>query len=116
MKLTDLMGRGAFSPIPVPVLALALSTAVAAATPAAAADSAKGAELAAKWCVACHVIGNTPTATIQQGPPSFRAIARSKRTADELRTFLAHPHGAMPDLALSRTEADDLIAYIATLR
>jgi cytochrome c len=43
-------------------------------------------------------------------------IARSGMTADQLRAFLSHPHGAMPDLALTRAEIDDLIGYIATLR
>jgi len=37
-------------------------------------------------------------------------------TADQLRAFLSHPHGAMPNLALTRAEIDDLISYIATLR
>jgi hypothetical protein len=37
-------------------------------------------------------------------------------TAEQLRAFLSHPHGAMPDLALSRTEIDDLTAYIQSLR
>jgi mono/diheme cytochrome c family protein len=50
---------------------------------------------------------------VQQGPPSFRSIGL---TGDQLRTFLTHPHGAMPDFALSRVEIDDVIAYIETLR
>jgi len=37
-------------------------------------------------------------------------------TADQLRTFLSHPHPPMPDLSLTRAEIDDLIEYIATLR
>jgi hypothetical protein len=37
-------------------------------------------------------------------------------TADQLRAFLSHPHGAMPDLALTRSEIDDLIGYSGTLR
>jgi hypothetical protein len=37
-------------------------------------------------------------------------------TNDQLRAFLSHPHGAMPDLALTRAEIDDLIGYIGTLR
>jgi hypothetical protein len=37
-------------------------------------------------------------------------------TADQLRTFLSHPHGAMPDLALTRSEIDDLVGYIETFR
>jgi hypothetical protein len=36
-------------------------------------------------------------------------------SADQLRAFLSHPHGAMPNLALTRAEMDDLIGYIETL-
>ena len=80
------------------------------------ADAHKGAQLARQWCASCHVIGGNPAAAVPQGPPSFPAIARSGMTADQLRTFLSHPHGAMPDLALTRAEIDDLIGYIETLR
>ena len=80
------------------------------------ADAQKGAQLARQWCANCHVIGGNPTGAVPQGPPSFPAIARSEMSADQLRTFLSHPHGAMPDLALTRAEIDDLIGYIETLR
>ena len=43
-------------------------------------------------------------------------IARSGMAPDQLRAFLSHPHGAMPDLALTRAEIDNLIGYIETLR
>ena len=33
-----------------------------------------------------------------------------------LRVFLQTPHNRMPDLHLSRTEIDDLIGYILSLR
>ena len=79
------------------------------------ADAAKGSQLAQQWCANCHVTGGSPATNVQQGPPSFATIART-RTADQLRTFLSHPHGAMPDLALTRAEIDDLIGYIETLR
>jgi mono/diheme cytochrome c family protein len=78
-----------------------------------AADVARGAQLARQWCANCHVMDGAGTATVQQGPPSFRSIGL---TAEQLRTFLTHPHGAMPDFALTRTEIDDVIAYIETLR
>lgn len=83
---------------------------------AVAADVARGAQLAQRWCANCHVLGGKPPATIQQGPPSFHAIAQGNRTDNQLRIFLAHPHGGMPDLALSRSEITDLIGYIDTLR
>jgi cytochrome c len=78
-----------------------------------AADVAKGAQLARQWCANCHVVDGSGAATVQQGPPSFRAIGL---TAEQLHTFLTHPHGAMPDLALTRAEIDDVIAYIESIR
>ena len=80
------------------------------------ADADKGAQLARQWCASCHVIGNNSAGPVPQGPPSFQMIAHSGLTADQLRAFLSHPHGAMPDLSLSRAEIDDLIAYINTFR
>ena len=79
------------------------------------ADAAKGSHLAQQWCASCHVTSGSRTSNVQEGPPSFRTIAGS-RTADQLRAFLSHPHGAMPDLSLTRAEIDDLIGYIETLR
>jgi len=86
------------------------------ATHAVRADAAKGAQLARQWCANCHVVASNPAGAVPQGPPSFPTVARSGMTADQLRAFLSHPHGAMPDLALTRTEIDDLIGYIETLR
>lgn len=97
-------------------LVLVVLAGVAAGSPSAAAEVAKGEQLARQWCANCHVIGGNAPATVQQGPPSFQAIAQASLTADQLRAFLSHPHGAMPDLALTRSEIDNLIAYINTLR
>ncbi len=91
------------------------AAAVAEAAPAETGASA-GAQIAQRWCVNCHVISNAQTGAVPQGPPSFPTIAKSGMSADQLRAFLSHPHGAMPDLALTRTEIDDLIAYIQSLR
>ena len=79
------------------------------------ADTAKGSQLAQQWCANCHVTGSSRAGNVQEGPPSFPTIART-RTADQLRTFLSHPHGAMPDLSLTRAEIDALVGYIETLR
>lgn len=80
------------------------------------ADVDNGAQLARQWCANCHVIGNGSAGPVPQGPPSFQMIAHSGLTVDQLRAFLSHPHGAMPDLSLTRTEIDELIAYINTFR
>ena len=79
------------------------------------ADVQKGAQLAQQWCANCHVVGGKQAGAVPQGPPTFSVIAHSM-TADQLHAFLSHPHGAMPDLALTRAEIDDLIGYIETLR
>ena len=94
------------------LLSLLLETTV---TYSSQADAAKGSQLAQQWCVNCHVTSSSPAGNFQEGPPSFPTIART-RTADQLRAFLSHPHGAMPDLSLTRAEIDDLIGYIETLR
>jgi cytochrome c len=86
------------------------------AAPPVQADVSKGGQLARQWCASCHVIGDSPGSTVHEGPPSFRTIARSGTNAEQLRSFLTHPHGAMPDLSLTRAEIDDLIGYIETLR
>jgi cytochrome c len=77
------------------------------------ADASNGSQLAQQWCAGCHVTGGSPAGNLQQGPPSFSTVAHS-RTADQLRAFLSHPHGAMPDLSLTRAEIDDLVGYIET--
>jgi mono/diheme cytochrome c family protein len=82
------------------------------------ADAAAGARMALQWCANCHVVnaaGSGPSGPIPQGPPAFATIA-GHLTPDRLRSFLSHPHGAMPDLALSRAEINDLIDYIQTLQ
>jgi mono/diheme cytochrome c family protein len=81
-------------------------------SPIARADVTNGERLARQWCANCHVIdAGGPSATLPQGPPSFR-VAAGHLNPEQLRAFLTHPHGQMPDLALTRSEIDDLIAYI----
>ena len=80
------------------------------------AGAGEGKELAERWCSHCHVVEEHQRGSVPQGPPSFRAVAKSNMTDAALRAFLSHPHGAMPDLALTRAEIDDLIEYIRSLR
>lgn len=96
---------------------LAAAIAVGLLAPAVAhADAAGGERLARQWCVNCHVVdGGGAATTIPQGPPSFRTAA-GHLDDGQLRAFLTRPHGAMPDLALTRAEIDDLVAYIRTMR
>ncbi|MBL8704489.1 MAG: hypothetical protein JNM30_06595, partial [Rhodospirillales bacterium] len=49
--------------------------------------------------------------------PPFATLAADPRTTEfRLRAFLMTPHQNMPDFRLSRSETDDLIGYILSLR
>ncbi len=86
-------------------------------TPAFAADADDGKRLAHRWCVACHGVSATQhNVTTDQAPP-FATIAKIPGfDAAKVALFLLAPHPKMPNMELSRTEAGDLAAYIATLK
>jgi mono/diheme cytochrome c family protein len=96
----------------IPGLLLMLFVLDGAADHPARADAARGGQLARQWCASCHVIDSSQAGAVPQGPPSFKTVAHGGMITDQLRAFLSHPHGAMPDLALTRAEIDDLIGYI----
>jgi mono/diheme cytochrome c family protein len=74
-----------------------------------------GEVLAEVWCAACHSIG--PDDVASDAAPSFYAVMNiQQRSAEFLRGWLFNPHGAMPDPNLSRSEIDDIVAYMETLR
>jgi len=79
---------------------------------AAAADAANGEKLAKRWCAACHVVASDQKNGDTQVPP-FSAIAMMPGfDAAKLALYLLLPHPKMPDMQISRDEADDLAAYI----
>jgi mono/diheme cytochrome c family protein len=81
-----------------------------------AADAARGGQLAQRWCVSCHVIASAQRGPVSEATP-FPAIARRPGFSEHaLAFFLLDPHPRMPDMSLTRSEATDLAAYIATLK
>jgi mono/diheme cytochrome c family protein len=79
------------------------------------ADANHGAELAKRWCAGCHIVAPDQSQGSDE-VPSFASIARKPGFgADKLTYFLLDPHPKMPDMALTRREAEDLAAYIARL-
>jgi mono/diheme cytochrome c family protein len=95
------------------MLAAALGATSALATSALAADADNGERLARRWCAACHVVASNQQTTTSEAPP-FAAIARKPDfNAGALALFLLNPHPKMPDMGLSRSQAEDLAAYIA---
>jgi mono/diheme cytochrome c family protein len=72
-----------------------------------------GADIAARWCGACHVISANGAGT--DSAPSFILIAH-QRNAIELKSFLERSHAKpMRGFTLSTREIDDLVAYIGSL-
>ena len=79
-----------------------------------AADAAKGQTLAKRWCAACHVVASDQQRANGQAPP-FSAIGKTPDLDPaKLALFLLVPHPKMPDMNLSRAEAADIAAYIAS--
>ncbi len=97
------------------IIALLSFVAMAALSPeVSAADAANGQTLAKRWCAACHVVASDQQRGNTQTPP-FSAIAKKPGfDAAALALYLLTPHPRMPDMNLSRSEAADLAAYIAT--
>ena len=80
------------------------------------ADPEHGRALAKRWCASCHVASPEQQRASADVPP-FATIAKSPNfDAKQLAYFLLNPHPKMPDLPLSRSAADDIAAYIATLK
>jgi mono/diheme cytochrome c family protein len=80
-------------------------------------DVEAGRVLALRSCSSCHVVAARQAQPATDAVPTFAAIARDPAvTETSLRVFLRTPHARMPDFILSRTETDDVISYILSLR
>jgi mono/diheme cytochrome c family protein len=85
--------------------------------PGQAADADNGSRLAHRWCEACHVVAPTQRRETTDQAPPFATIARSPGfDAGRIALFLLDPHPKMPDMSLTRMEAADLAAFIASLK
>jgi mono/diheme cytochrome c family protein len=81
-----------------------------------AADADNGSRLAQRWCTACHIVSSAQGKGTD-GTPSFKSIAqRADFGVEKLAFFLLEPHPKMPNMSLTRSEAQDIAAYIATQR
>ncbi len=79
------------------------------------ADAAHGEQLAKRWCAACHIVAADQTGGADN-VPALASIAKMPGfSADNIAQFLVDPHPKMPDMQLTRDEAKDLGAYIASL-
>ena len=78
-------------------------------------DVDNGEHLARRWCSSCHLVAADQLQASADVPP-FSVIARMPNfITEKVAFFLLDPHPKMPNLALSRREADDIAAYIGSL-
>ncbi len=85
------------------------------AQPLFAADARNGEQLARRWCEPCHVVAADQREVTGEAPPFASIATRPGFDPARIAMFLLDPHPKMPDMSLTRIEAADLAAYIATL-
>jgi mono/diheme cytochrome c family protein len=79
-------------------------------------DAAKGRSLAEAWCSECHAVAPKAVPP-QRNAPDFVAVARMpSTTALSLNAFLRSNHRSMPNFMIAQRDADDIVAYILTLK
>lgn len=84
-------------------------------SPAFAADAAAGKELALRWCAVCHLVAPEQERAPTVAPP-FASIAKKPGfNIGQLSKSILAPHPQMPGREVSRDQAADIAAYIATL-
>jgi mono/diheme cytochrome c family protein len=76
----------------------------------------RGRTLSLQMCAECHAIERGRTRSPNAEAPAFQAIANTPGMSPlALRAFLYSPHRLMPNIVLTRDEADDVIDYILSL-
>ncbi|MBW8816012.1 MAG: cytochrome c [Caulobacterales bacterium] len=87
-----------------------------AAAPALDPSAQRGHDLAARRCAGCHEIGEDDGGAAEG--PAFRTLARRYNSLSLRGRFAeisAHGFDRMPPISFSKSEADDLTAYLGTL-
>lgn len=79
-------------------------------------DPAAGRRLAEAWCTECHAIGPKSVEGVTRAPDFATVAKRPATTALSLNVFLRSSHDNMPNFILTRGQADDIVAYILTLK
>jgi mono/diheme cytochrome c family protein len=96
-------------------LALLAMAAVIGCGTAQAADIEHGETLARRWCATCHVVASDQQRPTGEAPPFVTIASKPDFDINRLTNFLLNPHPKMPNMSLTRAEAADIAAYIASL-
>jgi mono/diheme cytochrome c family protein len=79
-------------------------------------DATAGQRLAEAWCTECHSIGWKAARSRTDAPNLTDVANRPSTTALSLNTFLRSSHKTMPNFIVERGEADDIVAYVLSLK
>ncbi len=80
-------------------------------------DRVTGKAFALSFCAECHFVADEQVGMPSFDAPPFAEVAAEPSITElSLRVFLRTPHNRMPDILLTRTQTDDVIAYILSLR
>ena len=79
-----------------------------------AANIEQGKLQARRVCAICHVVTEHQVSR-DPNAPSFQSIAKSQQFRKKGASWLLEEHPKMPNLAITRQEAEDIAAYIKTL-
>lgn len=75
-----------------------------------------GHRLAEAWCKSCHSLEATSAGTVSRAPDFVRIANRTSTTELSLKVFLRSNHRDMPNLIIAPDHADDLVAFILSLK
>jgi mono/diheme cytochrome c family protein len=80
-------------------------------------DPAAGLALAGEICSDCHSIEAGEAVSPVLDAPSFQAIANKPEISElALTVFFQTPHPSMPNLIVTGDDADNLVAYLLSLK
>ena len=80
-------------------------------------DARRGVAYARKVCAECHAVVPSQLASPNPDAPSFTSVANTPgMTATALYVWLHTSHPTMPNFIIEPDTADDLVAYILSLR
>ncbi len=80
-------------------------------------DTDNGAKLALEQCAECHLMPGGPEPTNRLKGPNFVDIsALPSTTRMSLTVWFRTPHPNMPNLIIEEEDANDLIAYLLSLK
>lgn len=78
-------------------------------------DAASGRRLAQQWCAECHAIAPNPPRGPNPAAPAFAELAADPAmTPARIRAVFRAPHRSMPATALTESQIDDVVAFIAS--